>query len=228
MPDPCISKLLTYRWTGAVRRPLRRKETATAEKVTRESARRLRLRAVALLELLARPAPAGVVAADLVDRVDAPLRDARPPSSSRGSRRLGDAERAPRPRRASAPSAVAVDEPLEYVSPPPPAQLELLDSAGSGTACSGSSLAVDFDLDVEDHAREVGPDRVHQVLEELEALVLVRDQRVDLGEPAQADALAQVVHVVEVLAPALVDGLEQQVALEHAHQLLAELASRSS
>jgi hypothetical protein len=37
------------------------------------------------------------------------------------------------------------------------------------------------------------------------------------------DALAQVVHVVEVLAPALVDDLQQQVALERAHQLLAEL-----
>ena len=37
------------------------------------------------------------------------------------------------------------------------------------------------------------------------------------------DALAQVVHVVEVLAPAVVDDLQQQVALERAHELVAEL-----
>src|SRR5436305_564953 len=45
----------------------------------------------------------------------------------------------------------------------------------------------------------------------------------DLGEPAQVDALAQVVHVVEVLAPALVDDLEQQVALDLAQDLGADL-----
>ena len=54
-------------------------------------------------------------------------------------------------------------------------------------------------------------------------LVLVGDERIDLGEPAQVDALAQVVHVVQVLAPVVVDDLQQQVALERAHELLAEL-----
>ena len=76
---------------------------------------------------------------------------------------------------------------------------------------------------MEDVARELLPDRVDQLGEHLEALVLVRDQRVDLGEPAQVDALAQVVHVVQVLAPAVVDDLEQDVALELAHQLGAQL-----
>jgi hypothetical protein len=76
---------------------------------------------------------------------------------------------------------------------------------------------------VVDHPREVRPDRVHQVGEEVEGLVLVGHERVDLGEPAQVDALAQVVHVVEVLAPALVDDLQQQIALQRAHELLAEL-----
>src|SRR5919198_814258 len=84
-------------------------------------------------------------------------------------------------------------------------------------------LALDLDLDVVDHPREVRPDGVHQVLEERERLVLVGNDRLDLGEPAQVDALAQVVHVVEVLAPALVDDLQQQVALERAHELLAEV-----
>ena len=60
-------------------------------------------------------------------------------------------------------------------------------------------------------------------MKSVERLVLVGDDRLDLGEPAQVDALAQVVHVVEVLAPAVVDDLQQQVALERAHQLVAEL-----
>src|SRR3954447_15414289 len=84
-------------------------------------------------------------------------------------------------------------------------------------------LALDLDLDVEDHPREVRPDGVHQVGEQLERLVLVGDDRLDLGEPAQVDPLAQVVHVVEVLAPAVVDDLQQQEPLERAHQLVAEL-----
>ena len=39
------------------------------------------------------------------------------------------------------------------------------------------------DLDLEDQLGEVVPDAVHQVLEQLEGLVLVRDQRVDLSRP---------------------------------------------
>ncbi len=49
--------------------------------------------------------------------------------------------------------------------------------------------AVDHHLDVEDHPREVAPDAVHQIAEQLEGLVLVGDQRLDLGEAAQVDAL---------------------------------------
>ena len=67
------------------------------------------------------------------------------------------------------------------------------------------------------------PDRRHEVLEQREGLVLVGDDRLDLREPAQVDALAQVVHVVEVLAPALIDELQQHEALDRAHELLAEL-----
>ena len=84
-------------------------------------------------------------------------------------------------------------------------------------------LGLDRHLDVEDVARELVPDVVHQLREHLEALVLVGHERVDLREPAQVDALAQVVHVVQVLAPAVVDDLEQHEPLERAHQLVAEL-----
>ena len=98
--------------------------------------------------------------------------------------------------------------------------------AGLGLARGGGTWpfsSVEGHLDVEDEAGEVGPDAVHQVPEQLERLVLVGDQRLDLGEAAQADPVLQVVHVVEVLLPALVDDLQQQVALDLAHQLLAEL-----
>src|SRR5258705_503086 len=44
-----------------------------------------------------------------------------------------------------------------------------------------------------------------------------------LGKASKVDPLAQVVHVVQVLAPPLVDDLQQEEALEFAHQLLAEL-----
>jgi hypothetical protein len=51
------------------------------------------------------------------------------------------------------------------------------------------------------------------LLEEVEALALVLDERVSLGEAAPADALAQVVHLVEVLPPAGVHHREQRPAL---------------
>ena len=51
----------------------------------------------------------------------------------------------------------------------------------------------------------------------------VLDERILLGHRAQVHALAQVVHVLEVLAPADVDDLEDHEPLELAHQLGAEL-----
>src|SRR5215213_3442743 len=160
---------------------------------------------VALLVLLARPAPAGVVAAELRVLVDAPLLDHRAAA-------LG--------------LVVLAAVGARLVVLRPAGVLERRRAGGGGALLGQRAVAVGvlhLDLDVEDHAGEVGPDRVHQVLEEGEALVLVGHERVDLGEAAEVDALAQVVHVVEVLAPALVDDLEQQIALERAHELLAEL-----
>src|SRR5215211_5538208 len=174
------------------------------------------LGAVALLELLARPAPARVVAADLLVLVHPALLDDRhrlllviglcvADSRARGRRGEGAGLRGARAARVR----------------------DLTGAAGAvGRVVLPRAVAagaLHLDLDVEDHARKVRPDGVHQVAEQLERLVLVGDQRIDLGEPAQVDALAQVVHVVQVLAPALVDDLQQQVALERAHQLVAEL-----
>ena len=67
-------------------------------------------------------------------------------------------------------------------------------------------------------------DAVHHVLEELEALALVLDQRVALAEGAQVDALLQVVHVEQVVLPARVDDLQHHGALDAAHLLRADEA----
>src|SRR5918999_5486387 len=158
---------------------------------------------VALLELLAGSAPARVVAPELLVLADAALLDHRRrlvrllAGLSVGARLV--VQRAARVLERGRAAALLLRHALVAV------------------------LALDLDLDVVDHAREVGPDGVHQVLEERERLVLVGDDRLDLREPAQVDALAQIVHVVQVLAPAVVDRLQQQVALERAHQLLAEI-----
>src|SRR4051812_3970429 len=171
------------------------------------------LGAMALLELLAGAAPAWVITADLllvgdaagldVDRLDQLALVAIGRLAQRDTR----GGRGQRARLHAAAAEVEV---------------------GVAALLRGEALAVaigslDLDLDVEDEARELLPDRLDQGGEHVEALVLVGDQRVLLGEATQVDALAQVVHVVEVLAPALVDDLEQAEALDLAHQLGAEL-----
>ena len=63
-------------------------------------------------------------------------------------------------------------------------------------------IGFDFDFDVVDESAELFPDAVHQLLGHRVALVLVRDERIDLGESAQVNAFAEVIHVIEMLAPA--------------------------
>src|SRR5918992_5327801 len=179
---------------------------------------------MALLEFLAGAAPAGIVAAQLLVLVEpARLHDRdraghlvggqvgrfRHPRGDRGTGGRGD-------------GVTALGRVTARVVEP---------AGGRGAAAAPAPalgrllrlLLLDRHLDVEDVARELVPDVVHELREHLEALVLVGDEGVNLREPAEVDALAQVVHVVEVLAPAVVDDLEQHVALERAHQLLAEL-----
>ena len=52
------------------------------------------------------------------------------------------------------------------------------------------------------------------MLEHQVPLLLPRRERVLLGDLAEVDAVAQVVHLREVLAPALVEDLEHDVALD--------------
>ena len=54
------------------------------------------------------------------------------------------------------------------------------------------------------------------------ALAAVLDERILLGHRPEVHALAEVVHRLEVLAPARVDDLEDHEPLDLAHQLGAE------
>jgi hypothetical protein len=84
----------------------------------------------------------------------------------------------------------------------------------------------DLDLEVEQEADRLLLDAVHHRGEHVEALALVLDQRVALGHRPQADALLQVVHLVEVLAPLAVEHREQHPALELAHASEPSSSSR--
>src|SRR3954452_24506913 len=169
---------------------------------------------MALLELLAGAAPAWVVAADLLLLGYAPCLDVSRLQELALLAVRGLAQRRARCRGGQGARLNAATPELQVAVPAPLLRRERL---------SASAGVLDLHLDVEDEARELLPDRLDQGGEHVEALVLVGDERVLLGEPAQVDALAQVVHVVQVLAPALVDDLEQAEALDLAHQLRAEL-----
>ena len=70
------------------------------------------------------------------------------------------------------------------------------------------------ELGVEEREDDLLADRAAELLEHLVPFLRVLDERILLGHGPQVHALAQVVHVLEVLAPARVDDLEDHVALE--------------
>ncbi len=70
------------------------------------------------------------------------------------------------------------------------------------------------ELGVEEREDDLLADRAAELLEHRVAFLRVLDERVLLGHRPQVHALAQVVHALEVLAPARVDDLEDHVALE--------------
>ena len=65
--------------------------------------------------------------------------------------------------------------------------------------------------------------RLTELLEQDVTLAAILDERILLCERAQVDALPEVVHRLEVVAPALIDDLEDHVALDVAGELGAEL-----
>ena len=78
---------------------------------------------------------------------------------------------------------------------------------------------LDLNRDVEEAEDDLLPNRPAELLEEDVALAAVLDERILLGECAQMDALAQVVHRLQVLSPALVDDLQDEVALDLAREI---------
>ena len=87
---------------------------------------------------------------------------------------------------------------------------------------AGLALTAHLDLEVVEVADRLLLDLPHHRLEHLVALALVLDQRVALGHGAQADAVLEVVHLVQVVAPAAVEHLQHDAALELARRRLAE------
>ena len=66
----------------------------------------------------------------------------------------------------------------------------------------------------EDVMTNLGFDVDHQFLENLESLGFVFDERIALAVRAETNAVAQAVHLIEMLLPQLVDGAEDRVALD--------------
>ena len=95
-------------------------------------------------------------------------------------------------------------------------------SSARSTGCSAWTarrrVGHGHDLEVRDVLDEVVLDQAHHRLEHVEALALPLGERVLLAHRAEVDALAEVVHLVEVLAPVLVDHREHHAPLD-----LAEL-----
>ena len=76
-------------------------------------------------------------------------------------------------------------------------------------------------LDVEQEADRLLLEPVEHADEHVVALALVLHQRIALRHGPQADALLEVVHLVEMLAPFAVQHIEQHVALELSHGIRA-------
>ncbi len=79
-----------------------------------------------------------------------------------------------------------------------------------------------LDLQVEQEPDRLLLEGVQHGVEHVEPLALVLDEGVALGHGPQADALLEVVHLVEVLAPLAVEHREQHPALQLAHGALAD------
>ena len=75
-------------------------------------------------------------------------------------------------------------------------------------------------VDVEHVADEVVLDDAHHRLEHVEALALPLGERVLLTHGPEVDALLEVVHLVEVLAPALVDHGEHHAPFDLAPRVV--------
>src|SRR6185437_10608323 len=83
-------------------------------------------------------------------------------------------------------------------------------------------VLLDLELQVEEVPDRLFLNAVHHGVEHVVALPLVLDQRVALRHRPQADALAEVVHLVQVLAPLAVEDRQDDAPLDLAHDLRRE------
>src|SRR6188472_4626370 len=163
------------------------------------------LRAVAALVLLAGAAPARVVAPDVAVLVDDRLRRPHGGRLRRRRERRREATACGGDRVRALQLLVLVGERLRR---------------GDGLELLLSLLALH--LDVEQRQRNLLADHATELLEHHVPFAAVLDERILLRHRAQVDALAQVVHGLEVLPPARVDDLEDHVPLDLAHELRPE------
>src|SRR5712664_3482034 len=160
------------------------------------------LQEVALLVLLPGAAIAGIVAPDLLAGGRA-RRRRRP--GSRGRRR------SPRRWRPAARARIARERAARLLGVRPRGDRRQL------------HRRVAHHLHLEEPLDDNGLHALHHVLEEVEGFLLVLGERVALAVAAQPDAFLQVVDRQQVVLPLRVDDDEHLVALERAHQLLAQL-----
>ena len=80
----------------------------------------------------------------------------------------------------------------------------------------------DLDVDVEQITDDLLGEPFAHGVEHLGTLTLVFDERVTLGHRPQADALAEVVHLVQVLTPLAVEHGQPNLAFQLAHVLRAK------
>ena len=81
---------------------------------------------------------------------------------------------------------------------------------------------VPLHLDVEQRQHDLLADHAAELLEHRVPFAAVLDERILLRHRAEMHALAEVVHRLEVLAPARVDDLQDHVPLDLAHELRPE------
>ena len=72
-------------------------------------------------------------------------------------------------------------------------------------------------LEVEQEANRLALDRLHHALIQSETFALILDERITLRHGAQADALLEVIHLIEVIAPAAVNHRKHNTTLEFTH-----------
>src|SRR5216683_2789729 len=158
------------------------------------------LPSVAPLVFLARPAPAGIVAAQLSGR--------RPALGCR--RAYGD-----RPSLLGSAVAACLGRAIRI------ARSGFQQISDERLGWRGWSIALHVDAKDPRHDRAL--DSLSQLVEHFQGLVLVLDQRVALAVRAQPDAFAEVLHLRQVLHPLPVDGPQHHVLLDQRHELDADL-----